>query len=197
MRAGAAALPGGDTQAGSPSRTLLDGAVSAVALWFVAYTLILEPASVGAGLTLLPHLTVLAYPAADVFVLGMVASVLPRVSFRARRELAVTGSGLGALRGRRRRLLGDAAAGTYRADSWVSVLYEAGLLAGAAGACCRARAPAHGRPLVVGGVTGLQHVPVVAAVVVGGLIAAARRRHRTGPSCPPGRARRRALPGSW
>ncbi|TAL13402.1 MAG: EAL domain-containing protein [Frankiales bacterium] len=163
--------PVSDTRAGSASRALLDGAVSAVALWFVAYTLILEPASVGAGLTLLPQLTVLGYPAADVFVLGMLASVLPRVSFRARRELVVTGSGLALY------AVADvgysvlSAAGTYRADSWVSVLYEAGLLLVAAGAWSRESSSAT-VDRWSGAVTGLQHVPVVAAVVVGASIAA-------------------------
>ncbi len=163
--------PVSDTRAGSASRALLDGAVSAVALWFVAYALILEPASVGVGLPLLSHLTVLAYPAADVFVLGMVASVLPRVSFRARRELAITGTGLALY------AVADvgysvlSAAGTYRADSWVSVLYEAGLLLIAAGVWSRESSSAAVDRWSVA-FTGLQHVPVVAAVVVGASIAA-------------------------
>ena len=157
--------------AGSASRTLLDGAVSAVALWFVAYALLLEPASVGAGLPLLTELVVLGYPAADVFVLGMVASVLPRVARQARRELAVTGTGLALF------AMADvaysvlAAQGTYRADSWVAVLYEAGLVLIAAGVWSRQSTSATvdrwARTLAA-----LQHAPVVAAVGVGAAVAA-------------------------
>ena len=162
--------PVSDTKAGSPSRALLDGAVSAVALWFVAYALVLEPASVGAGLPLLAHLTVLAYPAGDVFVLAMVASVLPRVSLRARRELAITGSGLALYAVADVAYTVLAAAGTYRADSWVSVLYEAGLLLIVAGAWSR-ETPSAAVDRWSAGLTGLQHVPVVAAVAVGASVA--------------------------
>ena len=161
--------PVSDVKAGSTSRMLLDGMVSAVALWFVAYALILEPASVGAGLPLLAHLTVLAYPAADVFVLAMVASVLPRVALRARRELAITGAGLALYAVADVGYSVMSAAGTYRADSWVSVLYEAGLLLIAAGVFSReVSSPRVDRWSSV--FAGLQHVPVLAAVAVTGVV---------------------------
>ena len=162
--------PVSDTKAGSPSRTVLDGTVSAVALWFVAYALILEPASVGEGLPLLAHITVLAYPAADVFVLAMVASVLPRVSRRARRELAITGAGLGLYAVADVGYSVMTAAGTYRADSWVSLLYEAGLLLVVAGVFSR-ESPSARVDRWSTTVAGLQHVPVLAAVGVTGAIA--------------------------
>ena len=120
---------------GSVSRAVLDGVVAAGALWFVAWALLLGPASVGAGLPLLTQITTLAYPAADVFVLGMVCSVLPRVAARARRELLVTGGGLAlyAVADVARTVL--SASGTYRTDSWVAAVAEVGLLLMVLGVC--------------------------------------------------------------
>ena len=161
--------PVNGTVAGSASRTLLDGAVSAVALWFVAYALLLEPASVGAGLPLLTELVVLGYPAADVFVLGMVASVLPRVARAARRELAITGTGLALFAVADVAYSVLAAQGTYRADSWVAVLYEAGLVLIAAGVWS-AGTPSATVDRWTTTLAALQHAPVVAAIVVGAAV---------------------------
>ena len=126
--AGLLCYPVTDTKAGSVSRAVLDGTVAAGALWFVAWALLLGPASVGSGLPLLTQVTTLAYPAADVFVLGMLSSVLPRVAARARRELLLTGGGLAlyAVSDFARTVL--SAAGTYRSDSWVAAVAELGLL---------------------------------------------------------------------
>ncbi len=159
-----------DHKAGSASRALLDGVVAAGGLWFVAYALLLEPASVGAGMPWLPHAVLLAYPAADVFVLGMLASVLPRVAHRARRELAITGSGLALYAVADVAYTVQTSAGTYRSDSWVSLLYEVGLLLVAAGACSRDGRGA-GAMRWESTISVLPQVPVAAAVLVASWIA--------------------------
>ena len=119
---GLLAYPTDDTEAGSVQRSLLDGAVAALALWFLAYALLLDPAGVGQGLALPAALTALAYPTADLFLLGMLVGVLPRVRPSARRELALSGGGFALY------CVSDIAYtvvktdGSYRADSWVSVV---------------------------------------------------------------------------
>ena len=126
-----------DTRPGSRARSLCEGMVAASALWFATHMLLLEPAAVGAGASLPGRLTLLAYPVGDVFVLGMLASLLRRVQAPARRELSLTGGGLAVY------VVSDLAysvleaQGRYRADSWVSVVAEVGLvliLLGALGA---------------------------------------------------------------
>ena len=125
---GLLSYPTRDTAPGSVQRSLLDGAVAALALWFLAYALLLEPSDVGRGLDALGTLTALAYPAADVFVLGTLIGVLPRVTDAVRRELALIGGGFAVY------CVSDIAysvlhtQGTYRADSWVSVVAEVGLV---------------------------------------------------------------------
>ncbi|MCW2681404.1 MAG: Diguanylate cyclase protein, partial [Frankiales bacterium] len=159
-----------ERKAGSASRALLDGVVAAGALWFVAYALLLQPASVGHGMPLLTHVVTLAYPASDVFVLGMLASVLPRVARRARRELALTGSGLALYALADVAYTMDTSAGTYRADSWISLLYEAGLLLVVAGAFSReSRGSRVSR--WEGPVAALPQLPVIAAILVASWIA--------------------------
>lgn len=110
------------------SRTLLDGAMAATALWFVIYGLVLAPAQVGAGMPLSEKLVVLAYPAADCIVIGMICAVLWRVDRIARRELIITGLGLCLLALQNVMYSAQVAVGTYRTDSWVTVVAEAGLL---------------------------------------------------------------------
>ena len=161
-----------DEKAGSTSRALLDGAVAAGALWFLAHTVLLGPSDVGDGLPLATQLVVLAHPAANVFVLGMLASVLPRVARPARRELVLTGSGFALYAVSDLGYSVLTTVGTYRADSWVSVVAQAGLLLLLAGT----RAPEGtsdavsraGRALTV-----LPHLPVVAGLAVGTGVAAA------------------------
>lgn len=125
---GLLAYPTRDTEPGSALRSLLDGAVAALALWFLAYALLLEPADVGGGLRLLETLTVLAYPTADVFLLGALVGVLPRVAPLARRELALTGGGFALYCAADVAYTVQSTTGTYRADSWVSVVAQAALL---------------------------------------------------------------------
>lgn len=137
---GLLSYPTVDNEAGSVSRSLLDGAVASLALWFLAYGLLLQPAEVGAGLTSLGVLTALAYPAADVFVLGVFVGLLPRVAACARRELTLIGGGFALYCASDLAYTVAAANGTYRADSWVSVLAQAGLLMMVAGS----RAPRPG-----------------------------------------------------
>ena len=126
--AGVLSYPLSDEEAGSAARTLLDGVVAAAALWFVTYVLLLAPAHVGAGLPRLAALTVLAYPAADVFVIAMAAGALHRVTAAARRELALTAAGVSLY------ALSDiaytvlASRGRYTSDSWVGAAAESGLV---------------------------------------------------------------------
>ena len=162
--------PVSDAKPGSALRALMDGLVAAGGLWFVAYALLLAPARVGDGMPPLTHLVTLAHPASDVFVLGMVASVLPRVARRARRELAITGAGLALFALADVTASAQTAAGTYRTDSWVALLFEAGLLLMVAGARSReTRVSGTSRWGVP--VTFLPQLPVVAAVLVASWIA--------------------------
>ncbi len=160
-------------ESGSRVRTLLDGGVAVCSLWFVAYALLLAPNDVGAGVDRLAALTALAYPAVDVFVLGMVLGVLVRVEAAARRELTVMACGLGLY------VVSDLAysillaRGTYRADSWVNVLAEAGLIVIVLGTLAQPTpdaAAAGGRR--VRRLVLLQQLPMVAVVVVTGQAAA-------------------------
>jgi diguanylate cyclase (GGDEF)-like protein/PAS domain S-box-containing protein len=168
--AGLLRYPVTDTKAGSGTRTLLDGAVAAGALWFVAYALLLQPARLGDGMSLATHLTTLAYPASDLFVLGVVAGVLPRVAPRARRELTITASGLALYSLADVAYVLQHAAGTYRADSWVSVLFEAGLLLILAGAFASDRSE-QGFPRWARAVRLLPQLPMVGAIVLASWIA--------------------------
>ena len=136
---GLLAYPTVDDEARSVQRSLLDGAVAALALWFLAYALLLDPADVGEGLALPAALTALAYPTADLFVLGMLVGVLPRVLPSARRELALVGGGFALYCASDIAYTVVKTGGSYRADSWVSVLSEAGLLLLLLGACDRRR----------------------------------------------------------
>jgi diguanylate cyclase (GGDEF)-like protein/PAS domain S-box-containing protein len=163
--AGLLSYPVLDTRAGSGTRALLEGVVAASALWFIVYSVLLGPAHVGAALALPTQLATLAYPAADLFVLGLLASLLPRVAPAARRELIIIGGSLGlyAIADLAYSVL--AATGTYRADSWVSVLAEAGLLLIVVGARTSDRGQLTVRassPLL----RGLPAVPVVVAIIV-------------------------------
>lgn len=126
--AGLLSYPVLDTRPGSGTRALLDGVVAASALWFVVYSVLLGPAHMAVGLPLPTQLATLAYPAADLFVLGLLVSLLPRVAPTARRELAVIGGGLALYAVADLVFAVQAATGDYRADSWVSVVAEAGLL---------------------------------------------------------------------
>ena len=162
--------PVSDSKPGSAMRALLDGVVAAAGLWFVAYALLLAPARVGDGLPLLTSLVTLSHPASDVFVLGMIASVLPRVARSARRELAVTGSGLALFALADMTASVQTAAGAYRTDSWVALLYEAGLLLMVAGACSRASRES-GTSRWSAAVTTLPQLPVVAAILVASWLA--------------------------
>ena len=170
VAAGLLRYPVSNSKAGSAARSLLDGAVAAAALWFVVYTLLLEPARVGAGLPLQVKLTTLSYVAGDVFVLGLLASVLPRVAGVARRELVLVGTGLALFSTADLLYSVKIAQGTYRADSWVGVLFEAGLLLVAYGALTGSRSAAHG-PRWTGLLTGLPQLPVLAALGVASWIA--------------------------
>lgn len=125
---GLLSYPVSSDRLGSGARSLLDGAVAAAGLWFVVYSVLLEPTGVGGGRSAIAQLVILGYPATDVFVIAMTAGVLVRVSSRARRELIILSAGISLV------ALSDifytalAATGRYQPDSWVVVVAEAGLL---------------------------------------------------------------------
>ncbi|MGV1079492.1 MAG: putative bifunctional diguanylate cyclase/phosphodiesterase [Candidatus Nanopelagicales bacterium] len=126
--AGLLSYPVSNDRLGSGARSLLDGAVAAAGLWFVVYSVLLEPTNVGDGRPALAQLVILGYPATDVFIIAMAAGVLVRVNERARKELIILAVGLSLV------ALSDifytslAASGRYRPESWVVVVAEAGLL---------------------------------------------------------------------
>jgi len=161
---GLLAYPTTDTGAGSAQRSLLDGAVASLALWFLAYALLLEPADVGEGRQLSQALTALAYPTADLLVLGMLVGVLPRVLPTARRELVLSGGGFALYCVFDIGYSVTQSGGTSRADGWIGVLAEAGLLLVLIGAADR-----HADAGPVGGARWwplLPQVPVALVVLV-------------------------------
>ncbi|WP_336922862.1 putative bifunctional diguanylate cyclase/phosphodiesterase [Aquipuribacter sp. SD81] len=125
--AGLLCYPLRDDDEGSWTRVLLDGVVAASALWFVLWTVLLEPAGVG-GLPLATLVTAVGYPATDVLVAATAAGMMLRVAPRARRELTLIAAGVTAYG------VSDVAytvltvQGAYRPDSWVGVLAEGGIL---------------------------------------------------------------------
>lgn len=161
--AGLLSYPVLDDTAGSRRQMLLDGAVAASALWFVTYAVVLAPSGVGAGLPLLTAVTILAYPASDVFVIAMAAGALRRVDHRAWRELAISALGV-SLYG-----LSDiaytvlSARGAYEPDSWVAALAEAGLVLVLVAALTAGRHPGPRPPWVVW-LGGVPYVCVAVAI---------------------------------
>ena len=125
--AGVLSYPVSDDHPGSTARTLLDGLIAASALWFITYVLLLAPAQVGEGTPALVALTMLGYPACDVFVIAMAAGALHRVAPEARRELALNAAGVGLYAVSDIAYTVLAANGSYVSDSWVAALAEAGL----------------------------------------------------------------------
>ena len=109
-----------DTSPGSHLRSLLDGTVASAALWFLAYPLI--------GSTSNEGVLALVFPVADLFVLGILISVLSRVQWRVRTELNLLGVGLTCYLGADLAYSVFQATDSYRPDSWVGVLALVGLL---------------------------------------------------------------------
>ncbi|MEI2727780.1 MAG: EAL domain-containing protein [Candidatus Nanopelagicales bacterium] len=112
----------------SKLRALLDGAIAATAIWIVAYTLILIPSTQASGTPSISELRIVAYPAASIFVFGIAASMLLRVSGLRRREFGLVAAGLGAVAVAeiaRSILLAN---GVFSSDSWLAVMSEIGLV---------------------------------------------------------------------
>ena len=166
---GLLSYPVKDLSQGSRSRSLLEGLIAATGLWFVIYTLLLAPAGVGEGLPLLAALTVLGYPVSDVLLIAIAMSVLSRVRDEARREVLLISGGMGLL------AVGDVAysvlqaRGAYRADSWVAVVGELGLLLIVIGAVTRRHASPRSALRFAGALPYLPVLPVVAVVAADAL----------------------------
>ncbi len=158
------AYPTRAEEPGSVRRSLLDGALASLALWFLAYALLLEPADVGDGLPLAAQLTALAYPTVDLFVLGVLVGVLSRVTAEARRELTLTGAGFALYCVSDIAYSVTATSGTYRPDGVVSVLAEAGLLLVLLGAADTGVRPVPDR--AVRALSVLPQVPVLLVLVL-------------------------------
>lgn len=126
--AGLLAYPTSEIVAGSWMRSLLDGIIAASALWFCIYALVLVPAGVGDGAQFASRLTLLAYPALAVFVIGMIASVVTRVSDEARREVLLICAGLLMLSIFEVAWSAQVAkTGSLRMDNWIGAIAELGL----------------------------------------------------------------------
>ncbi len=153
--------------AGSRLRSLLDGSLAAAGLWFVIWVTVMLPGDVGAGLSRTEAGLVLAYPAGDIFLIGLAASVLARVHRAALRELSLLSIGL--------ILYGAAdvayavreAAGTYLADGPVSLLAELGILFVVAGSWSAGRSGAVRRPAWLRALPLLPLAPLALAILVG------------------------------
>lgn len=125
---GLLSYPVSKDEAGSGLRALLDGAVAAAGLWFIIYVLIIEPAAVANGAPMIEKATILAYPATDVFVIAMGASVLIRVSNEARRELTIVWLGMGLIALQDLAFTVASASNSYSPVSWIAACAELGLL---------------------------------------------------------------------
>ena len=166
--AGVLSYPVSDDHPGSTARTLLDGLIAATALWFVTYTLLLAPAEVGEGLSALGTLTMLGYPASDVFVIAMAAGALHRVAPEARRELALNAAGVSLYAVSDIAYTVLAARGSYTSDSWVAALAEAGLVLLVL-SVLRPRPVPLGAPAWVRSVSAAPYAPVVVALALAGV----------------------------
>ena len=162
--AGLLCYPVSSRAAGSRARVLLDGVIAAASIWFVVDVAVLQPAGVGQGLPPLAAAVTLAYPATDVLVIAMAASVLTRAAAPARRELSLLTAGLVLYAGSDIAYVALLAAGRYRADSLVGVAAEAGLLLLLAAALSHRPAPA--APPRTRAYAALPFVPAVAAIAV-------------------------------
>jgi diguanylate cyclase (GGDEF)-like protein/PAS domain S-box-containing protein len=161
---------------GLAGRSLLDGLVAAVAMWFVLDALALRGSHLG-GDGLLDQVVALAHPAGDVLVVATALSVLSRTTAESRRELLWLCAGLSVL------AVADVAhavlgsAGTYRPDSWVGLVGEAGLLLLLGAAVARpAATPSRADPVLAV----LPFVPVLVAVVTATSLALADRSFSAG-----------------
>lgn len=126
--AGLVAYPVSEREAGSGITSVLDGSIAAVALWFCVYSLFLAPAGVGAGSATSLKLTELAYPALAVFAIGMIASVITRVSNEAARELVIICAGLVLLSVFKIAYVAQTVqTGSLRLDNWIGALSVLGL----------------------------------------------------------------------
>jgi diguanylate cyclase (GGDEF)-like protein/PAS domain S-box-containing protein len=137
---GLLSVPTVDELAGSRLRSLVDGLLAALALWFVTWIAVLKPAGAHSPLGHVELLTVIAYPATDVLAVAMAASVLTRVADRARPGLSLFALGLLLLGLADVAWAGLTARDSYHPDSWVGALSEAGLLLLVAGARARSGA---------------------------------------------------------
>ena len=115
-------------------RALLDGAIAATSIWIVVYTMVLLPSTEASGVLSISELTIVAFPAGDILLVGVLAAMLLRARGDVRRELSIFAIGLIILtvfETVRSLLLGR---GQYELHSWPAVLAEAGLLVVALGA---------------------------------------------------------------
>lgn len=131
--AGLLSYPSTPELAGSRVRVLLDGAIAATSIWIVIYTLVLLPSTQATGAISTSELLIVAFPAADILLLGVMAAVLLRVAASHRRELSLLGLSLLVLTVFEiiRSVL--IARGNFELHSWPSVVAEAGLLLAALG----------------------------------------------------------------
>ncbi len=173
MPVAAAALlsyPVSTETAGSRLRSLLDGLVAGAALWFVVWTTVMQPGGVGSDVSGLQAVMVLAYPAGDVFLVGLAVSVIARVHGGARLELSLLTLGLALYATADVAYAASEAEGTFRPDAPMALVAEAGIVLVLAGARVagrpRPRTSAR-RPAWLRALPLLPLLPLVAALVVG------------------------------
>jgi diguanylate cyclase (GGDEF)-like protein/PAS domain S-box-containing protein len=119
---------------GSKLRALLDGLITAASIGTMFYLFTLSSLVTNDQLPLLTQLTLLAYPAACILIVGVAVSMMLRVARSARRELAITCLGLAILSFEEVAFVVLQSAGTYQPNSWVAVVAEVGLVLIVAGA---------------------------------------------------------------
>lgn len=131
--AGLLSYPSAPELAGSKMRVLLDGAIAATSIWIVIYTLVLLPSTQATGAISTSELLIVAFPAADILLVGMMAAVLLRVAGNYRRELSLLGMSVLVLTVFELIRSVLIARASFELHSWPSVVAEAGLLLAALG----------------------------------------------------------------
>ncbi|NQU37695.1 MAG: EAL domain-containing protein [Actinobacteria bacterium] len=119
---------------GSKLRALLDGLIAAVSIGAMFYLFVISSLVMNDQFPLPTQLTLLAYPAACILIVGIAVSMMLRVSGSARRELAITCLGLAILSFEEIAFVVLKSSGTYQPNSWVAVVAEIGLVLIVAGA---------------------------------------------------------------
>lgn len=114
--------------AGSVIRTILDGLLGGLGLWVILYIVWLMPLEVHDKINDATLISALVYPAADVFIIGMAASVASRVASVWRKQILILLTGLILWALSDILYIIQVANETYSSASWVAAIGQGGLI---------------------------------------------------------------------